>query len=710
MDLKRKCYRLKNIKFKTHYISFEDNIANDFLIPALKNANSYRRAVGYFSVSSLEILAEGLDKIVENNGKVHFIVSPELNDNDIAKIKSGYLLKDEDAIEILSDKLTGESVLKNPFSLDLVSNMIAEGILEIKIAFMKNGIFHEKIGEISNNLGERICFNGSMNETFSGYEINTESITVFNNWTPGISQYSEGITQRIDRLWMNEAKGVTVIDFPEVLKSNLIKKYRLSSSLDEALMKYKESKIAPQVKEEKSKYGSLELYDYQKKAIKEFEKYNYQHFYEMATGTGKTFTAIRSIEAVEKAKGPVYVTVVVPSIDLQVQWYEEFEKAGYKNVHMLGGYKSNSNWKYEFERSLIEYEDQDTSQDQSVVYIAVSDSYFDKMVSEVSIIENYMIIIDEAHELSPGKIKKLPKSAKYRLGLSATPERHNKDEINLILKYFLTSNQGSYKYTIEEAISTGALTKYNYYPIPVELTEEEYQQYKKFSRDIMIEMNKKVKDENKITRLMNERSLIVKKASNKVEVLSELIRKDNSLFKNSVIYCGAGKSNNEEELTILHEVTRALYRNGNLKVSNYTSKTENRKEVLDQFESDFFDTLVAIKCFDQGVDVPKLEKIHLLASDSIMRQTVQRRGRVLRKCKETGKRLAYIYDYVALPPSYLPYENTMSTLLKNELYRVEEYLRLSSNKAEVETIIEKWKMEYPIDKEEKMNDERLEHY
>lgn len=679
------------------------DIANDFLIPVLKKSTRYRRAVGYFSISSLELLANGLEHILENNGRVQFIISPELSDSDIEKIKKGYELKYEEALNKISDKIHEDFEIENPYSLDLITNMIVAGILEIKIAFMKNGIFHEKIGELSNDKGEKICFSGSMNETFSGYKWNSEYITVFNNWTPFIKDYAEDISKRIDDLWEDQAPGITVIDFPDAIKHELIKKYRISADLETALRKYKESKRSSDwLSLLENESGKLRLYDYQKDAIKEFKKYNYQHFYEMATGTGKTFTAIRSIELVEKEKGPIYVTVVVPSIDLQIQWYEEFQKAGYKNVKMLGGYQSNSNWKYEFERSLIEFYKAKSTNKQSVVYIAVSDSYFDKMVSEISIIDEYMIVVDEAHELSYNMIKKLPNTAKYRLGLSATPERHDENEIKAIMNYFLTNSQESYKYTIEEAISSGALTKYNYYPIPVELTEDEYNKYKKYSIDIMIEMTKENRDEEKLKRLTNERSLIVKKAENKIEVLKELLKQDSSIFKNSVVYCGAGKSHNSEEMTVLQEVTKTLNSYGKLRVSDYTSKTENRKLVLEYFENNFFDTLVAIKCFDQGVDVPKLERIHLLASDSSMKQTIQRRGRVLRKCKETGKKIAYIYDYVALPPSHLPYESTMSTLLKNELFRVEEYLRLANNIDEIIPTIESWKKKFPIIEDEEV--------
>src|SRR5690606_32116293 len=137
----------------------------------------------------------------------------------------------------------------------------------------------------------RVCFSGSMNETFSGFEKNTESITVFNNWTPGIDQYCDAISTRLDRLMKNKAIGVTVIDFPEVLKHNLINKYRISSNLNDALENYRKSLVAHEIiKENDGEYEVLSLYDYQEYAIEEFKKYNYQHFYEMATGTGKTFT------------------------------------------------------------------------------------------------------------------------------------------------------------------------------------------------------------------------------------------------------------------------------------------------------------------------------------------------------------------------------------------------------------------------------------
>ena len=110
-------------------------------------------------------------------------------------------------------------------------------------------------------------------------------------------------------------------------------------------------------------------------------------------------------------------------------------------------------------------------------------------------------------------------------------------------------------------------------------------------------------------------------------------------FKNSVVYCGHGKDYETDD-SIIDSVTRILAVDGKYTVSQFTSKTINRAQVLDEFENENYGTLVAIKCFDEGVDVPKLDKIYIMASDALKRQTIQRRGRVLRTCAEAGKKVA----------------------------------------------------------------------
>ena len=102
-------------------------------------------------------------------------------------------------------------------------------------------------------------------------------------------------------------------------------------------------------------------------------------------------------------------------------------------------------------------------------------------------------------------------------------------------------------------------------------------------------MNKKEPDPEVIDKLRRERSLILKQASGKIEKLRELAEEGYN-FVNSVVYCGQGKDD-EGEL-IIDSVTRTLYDNG-MVVSQFTSRTLNRKRVLYEFEQGYFDTLVA---------------------------------------------------------------------------------------------------------------------
>ena len=153
-------------------------------------------------------------------------------------------------------------------------------------------------------------------------------------------------------------------------------------------------------------------------------------------------------------------------------------------------------------------------------------------------------------------------------------------------------------------------------------------------------------------------------------------------FRNSVVYCGHGKDYETEE-SIIDSVTRILAKYGHYSVSQFTSHTADRARVLREFEDENYDVLAAIKCFDEGVDVPKLDKIYIMASDALSRQTIQRRGRVLRTCTDTGKRIAYIYDFVALPPIECTDGIGVSNLVVNEMRRAKEYARLADNKSDI---------------------------
>ena len=653
---------LNRLSFKPIYRTHKDSIDKDFYVPCFTESIKLYRAVGFFSLHSLTLSIDGLIRFVEKSGNIYLICNPDLSQFDVELIDACINIDENTVVESLLRSLLGSRVSEKEISeLDVVCNMIAEGKLSIKVAYQPLGIFHEKFGIFVDECDNKIYFNGSLNETTSAFLFNQESITVNCSWrNEEVGHFINDELCYFKNLWEGKEESVVVIDFPEAVKNQLLTCYKRSKSLEDAIDAYIKNKNGVKKKE---------LYPYQEKAINQFCKNGYQHFYEMATGTGKTFTSVKTIKRLKKEKkDKMFVVVCVPQIDLQTQWEAALRDEGYEKIYLFGGNGSS------FEKTLAEATIDYYTDDDDVICVAVYDTFFSKMCSEISKIMPIFIIVDEAHNLTKGNLSSLVKlNPQYKLGLSATIQRFSESESEAIVRFFTTGD--TFYYGIEDAIDNDFLSKYEYYPIFVRLTEEETEKFQFKSKLLAQELNKKEPDPEVIDKLRRERSLILKQASGKIEKLKELAEEGYN-FVNSVVYCGQGKDDEGE--FIIDSVTRALYDKGFV-VSQFTSRTLNRKRVLYEFEQGYFDTLVAIKCFDEGVDVPKLDKIYIMASDSALRQTVQRRGRVLRKCKESGKTIAYIYDMVVLP-AYEAGTYGCEGLLKIELARAKEYNRLALNK------------------------------
>lgn len=638
------------------------------MIPSYQQSVSLDRGSGYFSLKSLILSMEGIIQFLGNNGVIRLICNPELSQSDIDFIELGHSL---DSSHITVDLIraidtAGELSAEEAKKMDVICNMIAEGRLLIKIAFMPTGIYHEKFGIFQDESGNKVYFNGSVNETVSAKLRNMESFTVLKSWEGNEGTIREEITY-FDSLWNDQNPEVKVISFPDAVRRQLFDNYKKSESLETAISHYN-GRVGTE--------GKRELWEYQKRAVNEFVANGYRHFYEMATGTGKTFTAIKTIERLrnEIVKN-LFVVICVPQIDLQANWEKELKKEGYSKVYLLGGLNDGRDTDQDFDKAVISY---NRKKESIVVCVAIYDTFFAKYADKVGSIKELMMLFDEAHNLSPAQIKKLPYEAKYRLGLSATIERFNALETKSILSYFLPEGKKTFFYGIEDAIENGYLSHYEYHPVFVRLSEDEFEKYQRKTIQIASMLAEDEPDMDEINKRRMERSLIVKQACYKLVELSDMIlHKSLYNFQNSVVYCGAGKS---EDLAIIDAVTAALHNLGHYRVSQFTSKTIDRVTVLREFENNFYDTLVAIRCFDEGVDCPKLDKIYIMSSENSMRQTVQRRGRVLRKCRETGKTLAYIYDMVILPPTDAETGAGVSSLIVHELTRAKEYARLAENK------------------------------
>ncbi len=673
---------LNDLTYRGVYRTNKCDFDEDFMVPCYERSILLKRGSGFFTLSSLVRSFKGLKSFIGHGGKIRLICSPKLNQQDIALIDAG--LTSKKVALCLLEEIKKKDPNLDLNEMDVICNMINEEKLVIKIAFMQYGMYHEKFGIFSDELGNRVAYSGSNNETLSAKQYNYESFTTHLSWEGDRDKDTiDDFEDHFTNMWSNTESGLEIIDFPEAIQKELFESYKRSDSLAKAIEEY-----------ERKHKNKKHLYPYQENAIEEFINNGYVHFYEMATGTGKTFTAIRTITELRwHLNECFFVVICVPQIDLQVQWQKALEEDGYDDVFLFGGIAGPDTDSNISEALIL------NSMQEDLICVSTYDTFFAKVYDRINQVKSLFLIIDEAHNLSPNQINKLPENAPYRLGLSATIQRYNEYETQSIIKYFTKKDKKPFYYGIEEAIENGFLSHYKYYPVFVQLTEDEFAQYQKKTNSIAREM---AKDEDEqdldyLNRLRNERSLIVKKATNKLSKLAELIKGDYN-FVNSVVYCGQGKDN---DLPIINSVTRIL-NEANLSVHTFTSKTENRPLVLQNFEKGYFDVLVAIKCFDEGVDVPKLDKIYIMASDTAIRQTVQRRGRVLRQCKATGKTMAFIYDMLVMPPKGYYLEQGVKSLVVNEFRRALEYMRLSYNKAENDLIVQNYFEKYEI-KEDDLN-------
>ena len=325
---------LQDIEIKSEYRSLLDNVAKDFYIPLLQQAVSYKRAVGFFSSSALVEISKGISALVKNGGKILLVASPYLSAEDVEAIRKGYELRDNIIKKALVRELKEAKDVYEKDRLNLLANLISDGILDIKIAFTedenKMGMYHEKMGIISDDFGNKVAFSGSMNESAAAMTLNYETIDVFCSWK-GEQDRVAAKENAFASIWNDCEPNIRIIDFPN-LKQEIIDRYKKATpNYDIDKHEFGERIY---VLEEATKYRlgpdiprNVQLHDYQIKAIDEWEKRDYRGIFDMATGTGKTFTGLGAIARLsERVSDKLAVIIVCPYQHLVEQWVEDIVK------------------------------------------------------------------------------------------------------------------------------------------------------------------------------------------------------------------------------------------------------------------------------------------------------------------------------------------------------------------------------------------------
>lgn len=224
----------QEIKSKVLPTYRSNTLVQDFYEPILSEASVYRRVSAYFSNEGIELCSNGLDKLFRSGGTAQFIISTDISEDDFNRIQAGYEVKK--SLEMLSKQL--QKTILNEETKQKLGNlafMIAHGRAEVKFALIPTGrgIFHDKFGLIESD-NEIIFFNGSVNETRNGLELNYESISVDVSWDTSeyVKERIRSNAVRFNRLWENKETDVVTIDATEIVYSE-IQKYQSYSLVKE---------------------------------------------------------------------------------------------------------------------------------------------------------------------------------------------------------------------------------------------------------------------------------------------------------------------------------------------------------------------------------------------------------------------------------------------------------------------------------------------
>lgn len=677
----------QDLSLKGIYSSQLDDLINDFYNPVLELAVQYDRITGFFSPKVLAAASRGFSRLIKNGGRVRLITSVEV-DAEIFDLVSAdnFSLSNISGLENWDVESIENQLTKD--YLGVFGYLLEKKKIDIKVAVVQkdHGIFHQKTGIVADRQGNKISFSGSNNETAYGWLYNIEKFYVFNNWSAYSSSYFQSDCDEFENLWNGNDSRVKMVEIDSASRESLIKKTKSSEDIN--IITKRISGLESPGGQKKS--GS-QLRDYQIEAIEHWESHGYKSILEMATGTGKTFTAASALRKFLSDKGYLRAVIVVPLTTLTMQW-EGCLKSIIDDCLIINTSNTN-NWKNKlFQLGNLRILGNSNNFIVITTYSLFNKGSFKEDISKIA--DNLILVADEMHNLVTEKGLESAASDvyTYRLGLSATPNRLWRPEDSKMLEGLFGDNR--FVFSIKDAIEQERLVPYYYHPIEVPLTESEYEEYVKISRQIgkMIAGNEGLIDEDDVDdsdlkmKLMR-RSRIKKNAINKSNALKDELSKlkEQEDVTHSLIYV-----ENEKYLSDIQKMLTDI----NLVSSKIVGETtlEDRLKIIDSLRTGSIDAIIAIKCLDEGVDIPSAKRAFILSNNTDPREYVQRLGRVLRLDPESNKDHADVYDFIVTPPDGVLYEDERESqiadnMLRNEMIRANFFANYSINEAEVKQLL-----------------------
>lgn len=673
------------------YLLPNDPLAEEVLIPGFRSAAKVDCMVGFFSSEVLASLAPGLATYISSTkNSFRLIISPLLRQEDREAIERGIKSSEDVASEILEDVIATEDLLQQ-HTLRCLSWLIRTGRIEIKIALMKDALFHPKVWLFEDGT-DVMAVHGSSNVTYAGIRKNIEQIAVSKSWEDPNQHYiTDKLRFQFIQFWQNREESCIVISLPQAIHDQLLKSYHTDTPPTEmemrelysrAIGRREEVKTYALPRAQRSEFtipADLRYedgpFEHQGRAVIAWCTAGYRGILEMATGSGKTITAMICAYKLYKVHHPLLIVVAAPYVPLIQQWCDEIEPFGLRPVNLtqVSGQRGRARELNRIKRRLRN----DTN---SVEIIVVSHDTLCNIAfqNELKKLDcTKLLIADEAHNLGRERfITKPPEFFDYRLGLSATPVRqYDEDGTEALFTFF---GDVVFRFTLKEAIGR-CLVEYDYFVHPVELTHDEMDEW--YDLTAKIKANAWRQSENKLddylAKLFRDRRLLLETAKNKIQALQDVLAKEDlRALRHTLIYTSDKGPQQLDEVNALLKANGVLFHQLTHEETKSRAKTA---EIIRSFQDGVLRVLTAKRVLDEGVNIPQICKAFILASTTVERQWVQRRGRLLRTCREIGKTHSEIHDFISLPPDIDKVDDEARSLIGSELLRVQEFASLARN-------------------------------
>ena len=535
------------------YMLPNEPLSEEVLIPGFQSAIRVDCMMGFFSSEILVSLAPGLATFINcSDESLRLIISPLLRTEDKEAIEDSIVSTEDFITSALEDFVVTENSIAQ-HTLKCLSWLLRHGRVEIKIALMNDALFHPKVWLFREG-EDVIAAHGSSNMTHAGVQKNIEQMSISKSWEDSNQSYiTEKFCQQFRQLWENQDESCTVVSMPQAIKDNLLKTYNSDTAPTEADFHTLYKEAADSIEESSGSYDfnglshpsfaipSYLLYEdghfeHQGRAVKAWCEAGYQGVLEMATGSGKTIAALICAHRLYNAEKPLFIVVAAPYIPLIQQWCDEISPFGLKAVNLT---ESNGTKGRATELNRLKRRLQNGSSDIEIVvvsHVTLCNSEFKDELKKFRC--KTLLIADEVHNLgSEGFITNPPDFFDYRLGLSATPIRqYDEDGTEKLFAFF---GPIVFQFTLEEAIGR-CLVGYEYYVHPVELTNDEMEEWYALTEKIkkVARMQEEDTDDEYLMKLLRDRRALLENAENKIAALEEVLtqREDFKRIQYTLIY------------------------------------------------------------------------------------------------------------------------------------------------------------------------------